>query len=172
MTTLHAQPYDISATGFYFNLLDEYTARAGELRNEAGSPVEEFMIEFIDGEDGDAELFKACEINQTNLSTWFEEIEPMDDDVKVQLFYMMDNNICADLDEAIKKADQEKYSIFDGEMDEAATELFDECYLYEVPVHLRNYIDYKQFSYDMRCNGDLVEFNFAGRTYTCTNANQ
>ena len=47
MTQLHAQPYDISASGFYFDSLEDYQAKAAKARNDYGDPVEEFEIQFI-----------------------------------------------------------------------------------------------------------------------------
>ncbi len=66
MTQLFAQPYDISASGFYFNTAEEYTTQASKLRNSYGQPVEEFELQFIDGESIDADLFKALNVNQSN----------------------------------------------------------------------------------------------------------
>ena len=59
MTTLFAQPYDISARGFYFDTASEYSAKAAKLKNDYGQPVEEFEIQFIDGDGLDAKLFEA-----------------------------------------------------------------------------------------------------------------
>lgn len=50
MTTLYAQPYDISATGFYFDTADQYAEKVVKVKNDYGQPVEEFEIQFIDGE--------------------------------------------------------------------------------------------------------------------------
>ena len=50
-TTLFANPYDISASGFYFTSMEEYDAKSAALRNECGQPVEEFEIDYIDGDD-------------------------------------------------------------------------------------------------------------------------
>jgi hypothetical protein len=58
MTTLYAQPYDISANGFYFDTVDDYNEKATKLLNSYGQPVEEFELQFIDGESIDADLFK------------------------------------------------------------------------------------------------------------------
>jgi hypothetical protein len=129
--------------------------------------VEEFEIDYIDGDDAD--LFKACGINQSNLEKWFDEVECLDDWEKVQLFYVMDMNIVRDLDEGLEK--REDVQIFEGIMERAAEDLFDEIYAHEIPEHLRCYIDYKAFANDCRCGGDMVEFTFEGTTYTCTNAN-
>jgi len=68
MTTLHARAYDISATGFYFETAQHYNEKAAALKNDYGDPVEEFEIQFIDGENIDCELAKAWGLNQINLS--------------------------------------------------------------------------------------------------------
>lgn len=49
-TTLYAQPYDISATGFYFRSAEEYARKVSALRNSTGSPVREFESQSIDGD--------------------------------------------------------------------------------------------------------------------------
>ena len=56
---LHAQPYDLAAAGFYFKAAEEYAEKSAALRNDYGDPVEEFEIQFIDGEAIDAALAKA-----------------------------------------------------------------------------------------------------------------
>ncbi|MCB1563899.1 MAG: antirestriction protein ArdA, partial [Alphaproteobacteria bacterium] len=72
MTTLFAQPYDISANGFYFETEEEYNERASKLLNSYGWPVEEFEIQFIDGESIDCELFRALGIHQGNFAAYLE----------------------------------------------------------------------------------------------------
>ena len=71
--------------------------------------------------------------------------------------------------DALEKIDE--VSLFSGRLLEAATDLFDECYAHEIPENLRTYIDYEAFANDCRCNGDMVEFRFAGEDWTCINAN-
>jgi hypothetical protein len=72
MTTLYAQPYDITAIGFSFTTLEEYRKKAGNLTNDYGRPVEEFEIQFIDGNDIDAQLFKALpmQLNPYSMSVY------------------------------------------------------------------------------------------------------
>ena len=65
---LHAQPYDITATGFYFEDYDDYSAKAAKLRNDYGDPVEEFEIQFIDGDRIDCDLAQAIGIKSTKAS--------------------------------------------------------------------------------------------------------
>lgn len=40
-----------------------------------------------------------------------------------------------------------------------AEELFDECYLQDVPTHIQNYIDYAAFAHDLRCESYYITDN-------------
>lgn len=166
MTTLHATPYNIDAVGFYFESLEEYQTKSENHLDRFGNLVEEFEIQFIDGDD--AELFEACGINQANLNVWFDDIEFLQDFEKASLYYLL-GVACYDLDQAMEKMNDT--CIYQGELLEAATELFDECYLYTLPENLRYYIDYEKFARDCELGGDMCEFEYANITYTCTNSN-
>lgn len=164
-TILYANPYNIDARGFYFSSADEFNTKAENLTDRYGCPVEEFSIEYIDGDD--SALFEACSVSQGNLETWFDDVEPMDDHEKAALFYLTDCNGYT-LDAALERLDD--VSLYEGELLDAATELFDECYSHEMPENLRYYIDYEAFARDCRLGGDMVEFRLDGTTWTCTNA--
>jgi hypothetical protein len=171
--TYFANPYDTTTNGFYFESFEEYTEKAAGLLNSSGAPVEEFMIDYIDGDD--AQLFEACKVDQSNLEFWFDEVESLKDHEKAALFYLVSVN-GQDMDEALQNRGGHVRNIddvilFQGELKEAAEELFDECYLSEIPEHVRAYIDYDSFAQDCRLNGDMYEFEFNGETWTCTNAN-
>ena len=84
MTTLFAQPYDISACGFYFESIEQYRTKASTLKNDYGDPVEEFEIQFIDGERIDCTLASAFGVNQANLSRFFDLVDQWDDDQKTR----------------------------------------------------------------------------------------
>ena len=165
MTTLHATPYNLDATGFYFEGMDDYQDKANNHLDSYGSPVEEFEIQFIDGED--AALFEACGIDQSNLNTWFDEIEFLQDYEKISLYYLVG---CAGytLSQGLDKLDEP--CITESSLKDAAAELFDECYLHTIPENVRYYIDYASFARDCELGGDLTEFECNNRTYTCTNA--
>jgi antirestriction protein len=165
MTILHAQPYNIDARGFNFSTAEDFTTQASALRDRFGAPVEEFEIQHIDGDNG--QLFEACRIHQGDLDTWFDDIETLDDHQKAALYYLTDCNGYG-LNEALEKL--EDVCISECSLIEAASELFDECYLSEVPEAVRNYIDYEAFANDCRLGGDMCEFRFNGATFTCTNA--
>lgn len=84
MTTLYANPYDPSARGFYFDSAEQF-----EQRFQANLPVEEYAIEFIDGDSTDAQLFEAAGITQASLEEWFDDLEPLDDHEKAALYWLM-----------------------------------------------------------------------------------
>jgi hypothetical protein len=164
-TTLFAQPYNLDAQGFYFHDAEEFENKSESLLDRFGSPVEEFEIQFIDGDD--AALFDACGIDQSNLITWFEDIEVLDDHEKLALYFLT-SELGYSLDDAINKIDE--VSIFHGDAQEAAEELFDDCYAHAIPDNLRFYFDMEKFARDLEIGGDFNEFEYQGQTYTCTNA--
>lgn len=165
MTTLCATPYNISATFFYFDSIDEYDNKSKCHLDNYGILVEEYEIQYISGDD--AELFNVCNINQANLSQWFDDIEFLQDHEKVSLYYLV-AVAGYSLDQAMEKLDEP--SIAESNLLDAATELFDECYLPSVPANVHCYIAYDQFARDCQIGGDLVEFEYANTTYTCTNS--
>lgn len=163
-TTLFAQPYNRDAQGFYFHDAEEFESKSENLRDRFGCPVEEFEIQFIDGDD--AVLFEVCSIDQSNLSTWFDDIEILDEHEKIALYFLT-GQLGYFLDDAINKIDE--VVIFYGDAQEAAEELFDDCYAHTIPGNLRFYFDMEKFARDLEMGGDFNEFEFQGRTYTCTN---
>lgn len=167
MSTIYANPYNIDANGFSFSSVEDYKDKADKLRDRFGNPVEEFEIEYLDGDDG--QLFRACGVNQCNLAQWFDDVEPLNDHQKAALFYLTDCNGYS-LSDALDKVDE--VNMYEGDLIDAATELFDDCYLSDVPEAVRNYIDYSAFARDCQLNGDMHEFEFSGSTWTVTNASE
>jgi hypothetical protein len=127
--------------------------------------VEEFEIQFIDGDD--SALFNACGINQSSLDTWFDVIELLSEAEMLNLYYLV-GVVGYSTEQALGKL--EEPSIYDGNLLDAASELFDECYLPSLPDNVKYYIDYEKFARDCILSGDMCEFEYDGETYTCTNA--
>jgi len=90
MTTLFAQPYDISACGFYFDSSEAYAEKAQALRNDCGQAVEEFEIQFIDGEGIDCRLFQALGVHQGNIGAYFDAVDEWGHDDKVRIIIATD----------------------------------------------------------------------------------
>ena len=162
---LFAQPINPDAKGFYFESMEEYEEGKKICADSFGSPVEEFEIQFIEGDSAEEDLAEVFKLDQNNLELFFD-CEMLTDRKKAELYFLM--GVCG-MD--LRTADQYDVSLFDGDLDEAAVNLFDEIYLSEIPGSVRNYIDYKAFARDLKTGGDFVEFEFGGVTYTCTNAN-
>jgi hypothetical protein len=164
----HAQPYNLDATGFYFSDVEEFETKIEQCRDSFGLPVEEFEIQFIDGSSEAASLFKAADINQVNLGDFLELLSERTSNELVAIGYLCE--IGYKFTDAAAQADE--VCVRDGRLEDAAQELFDECFLHQIPENLHAYIDYSAFAYDCRVSGDLVEFEFAGSTYTITNSNE
>lgn len=165
MSTFFAQPYSLDAVGFYFDTLEAYGEKSERLLDTFGNLVEEFEIQFIDGDD--CELFSACGINQGNLYTWFETIIDLSDQEKTALFYLR-SVLGYNLENALDKL--EDVNLSEGNLKDVAETLFDEFYLNDVPESVRAYIDYEKYARDCEIGGDLHEFDYNGTTWTCTNA--
>lgn len=165
MTTLHATPYNLDAAGFYFESLEEYQTKSECHLDRYGNAVEEFEIQFIDGDD--AALFEACAINQSNLNTWFDDVDTLSDSAKINLYFLVG---CAGYAMGLGLDKLEEPCIAESSLKDAAAELFDEYWLHSIPENIRSYIDYDGFARDCEIGGDLTEFEYNNKTYTCTNA--
>jgi hypothetical protein len=166
-TTLHARPYNIDATGSYFEGMDEYQDKALNRLDSYGRHVEEYEIHFIDGDD--AALFEVCGIDQSNLNVWFNDVECLQDYEKINLYYLV-GYAGYTLSQGLERLDEP--CITEARLKDAAAELFDECYLHTIPESVRYYIDYSSFARDCALSVDMTEFEFNNRTYTCTNASE
>lgn len=163
----YAQPYNPDARGFYFTTEEEFEQKSSECRDAFGYPVEEFEIQFIDGSHEEADLFSACGVNQANIGQFLTIIDEVPDYQFPALYYLCDV-LGYDMATGMGKLDE--VSLCSGSLEDAAEELFDECYAHDIPENLRIYIDYAKFARDCELGGDMAEFEFAGETYTVTNA--
>jgi antirestriction protein len=62
------------------------------------------------------------------------------------------SHFCGNVDEAKKALEEYYQGEFDSELD-YAEQLFDDCYLDQIPESLQSYIDYKSFAYDIFIDG-------------------
>ena len=149
MTTLYANPYDLSAMGFYFDNSEEYAENSQALRNSFGERPEEFEIDFIDGEGIDADLAKAWSLNQCNFTAFFNACDMWEEDEKVR--YIIAVGECGyDFDVESDKPDEIDVDIYQlGSMRELAEQFVEEGLFGEIPNHLENYIDYDAIARDL-----------------------
>ena len=163
MTTLHAQPYDISASGFYFESHEEYEQKVALAGNDYGQPVEEFEIQFIDGERIDCELAQAIGLHQGCIAAFVEACEELDEHDKCILIVA--------IGECGYSYDPETTTPRDFEVDlyemdslrELAEYFVDEGLMGEIPENLLTYFDYDALARDLAA--DYSEIAIAGTRY-------
>lgn len=160
MPQLHAQPYDITANGFYFESLEEYADKASNNRNDYGDPVEEYEIQFIDGDHIDCDLAKAWRINQANIGPYFEACESWGDhDKTVFIIAVGEAGYSFDPDSVSPSGfGVEIYHV--GSLKELAEQFVDEGLFGDIPDHLANYIDLHAIAHDLA--HDYTETEIAG----------
>lgn len=160
--TLFAQPYDITATGFYFETVEQYDERAGKTVNDYGEPVEEFEIQFIDGERLDCELAKAIGLNQANFRSYLECVDVWEDWEKINVIIAVGE--CGEVFDPDVDPDhlcvevQGVESLRDLAEDFAAQGVFG-----DIPEGISHYIDYDAIARDLAC--DYCETEIAGERH-------
>lgn len=167
MTKLYAQPYDLSATGFYFDNAEDYLAKAKALRNSYGQPVEEFEIQFIDGDYIDVELAKAWGLSQGSLESFFKATEDWSDYEK-QYFIIAVGECGYDYDPETVSPNDFDVSLYEfRNMTDLARHFVEEGLFGDIPEALEWYIDYEAIAYNLSM--DYSEVTIAGKNfiYTC-----
>jgi hypothetical protein len=146
-TTLYANPYDNSYTGFYFGSIDEFNKQLSQ------ASYEEVEIDFIEG--GNSRLFHATNINQGNVDLWFDELDRYEDNHQeaLAICYLIE---IMHLDEAIKR----RYEVIlhRGSLADYAFELVSDVYpLDELPDIIKLHIDYNSIGRDLELNSEVTE---------------
>jgi hypothetical protein len=149
MTQLFAQPYDISATGFYFQTLEEYQEKAAKNMNDCGFPVEEYELQFIDGESIDAKLFDALGVNQCNFPQFLDACDQWDEGQKQKVILAVGEcSYSFDL----KSGHPDDFEVDIYELDslrELAEQFVEEGLFGEIPKRLEHYLDYDAMARDL-----------------------
>ena len=157
--TLYAQPYDTNATGFYFTSTEEYDAKARAMTNAHGDAVEEFEIQFIDGERINCELVKAIGINRANFADFLECAEDWEDWQKINVI-IATGELGYSFDPG---TDPDHYGIdiyWVSSMRDLAEQFVDEGFFGEVPEQFAPYIDYDAIARDLAV--EYAEIEIAG----------
>jgi len=163
MTRLFAQPYDISANGFYFETVEEYNQKASKLRNSYGQLVEEFELQFIDGESIDADLFKALSVHQGNFQGYLKAVEEWSEDDKIKVIIVV-GEAGYTFDLGKDAPDQFDIDLYELDRLKDLAEQFVEEGLYgEIPKALQYYIDYEAIARDLGM--DYSEIRINGTNY-------
>lgn len=158
-TTLYAQPYDISASGFYFEDAEAFTAKFAASRNDYGQSVEEFEIQFIDGEAIDMALAKAVGLHQGDVAALFEKIGEWDERQKrCVIIAAGECGYQFNWQDEPDTLDVEIYEM--DSMRELAEHFVDEGLFGEIPEALQFYIDHYAIARDLSV--DYAETEIAG----------
>ncbi|QIK41054.1 antirestriction protein ArdA [Pontivivens nitratireducens] len=163
MILLYAQPYDISACGFYFESAEDYETKAKNNKNDCGQAVEEYEFQFIDGDDIDCALAKAWGINQADFMAYLEAVDSWDESDKYRYIIAVgecgySHDQVADDPSSVDMTLYELSSMLD------LAEQFVEDGLYgEIPENLRFYIDYEAIARDLSM--DYSEITIAGTNF-------
>ena len=145
---LHAQPYDTSAIGFYFDSVDDF-----ETKFNSNLPVEEYEIQFINGTDTECTLCNIVDPCQSTLEKFFDLVElDFSDDQLTALCYLVEQ-VGYSLEDGLNKIDV--VELFKGTKTEYAEQLIDDCYNLEGIA--QDYFDYERFGNDLEMGGDITE---------------
>ncbi|MBD8893952.1 antirestriction protein ArdA [Labrenzia suaedae] len=168
MVLFYAQPYDLAADGFYFENWADYQRKSAEATNRFGDRVEEFEIQFIDGNAMDGELAGAFGLSQGNLSALLEAIDTLDDHDKLKLVLAVREcgyrvETILDDPEAVEVDIYHLPSLRD-----LAEQFIEEGLFGDIPERLQYYIDYDAIAHDLAMDYHLAEV--AGETliYRCS----
>lgn len=146
---LFAQPYDISANGFYFASVEGYEKQSARLRNAYGQRVEEFEIQFIDGDAIDAHLFKAVGIHQGDIGAFLDACHSLETYQKQKIIIAVGEcGYTFDL----KTGDPDELDVDLYEMDslrELAEHFVDEGLYGEIPESIKYHLDYDSIARDL-----------------------
>ncbi|MEM9211834.1 MAG: antirestriction protein ArdA [Pseudomonadota bacterium] len=168
MVQLHAQPYDLAARGFYFETAEEFETKSKTNRNDCGDRVEEYEIQYIDGEDIDCDLAKAIGINQGNYSAFLDCVDTWEEWEKINVIvHVGECGGAFDPDMSPDHLDVDIY--WEDSLKDLAIQFVEEGLFGDIPGHLQNYIDYEAIANDLACDG-YSETVIAGQRliYRCT----
>lgn len=136
MPLFYALPYDITASGFYFRSREEFNALRLTCRGDIGLPVEEFEIQFIDGEVLDAYFADAFGLNQVNVFRIIELIEEWDEDQK-RRFIIAVGECGYSFDPDTVDPDDFEVEIYEANLRDLAMQFVDEGLFGEIPERIQ-----------------------------------
>jgi len=162
--TFFAQPYDISACGFYFASLEEYNSKYKFNVNSYGQPVEEYDIQYINGSKAETELFAITSLEQMHIAQYFKLADQIINDHDVIAFSIAVNDLHKKIDDDTNLHDfNDEISIhYANSITDLAEQFIDEGMLGDIPEHLQYYIDAEAYGRDLSC--DYFKADVMGET--------
>ena len=127
---------------------EEYKKSAAALRNDYGDLVEEFEIQFIDGDNIDCDLAKAISLNQANFARYFEIIDEWEEwEKRLVILAVGECGYQFDDDTSPTDFDIDIYDV--DSMRELAEQFVEEGLYCDIPESLQFYIDYEAIARDL-----------------------
>lgn len=163
MTTYYAQPYDLHAAGFYFEDATSYLAKIETITNDYGDRVEEFEIQFIDGESIDAKLSTAIGLDQCTILKVMTYIDDWNEEQKLNVILAVGE--CG-YSFDIKSSVPEDFEIdlhADMTLSDLAYIFVDEGMFGDIPANIITYLDFDLIARDL--GYDYTEITIAGVNY-------
>ncbi len=167
MTTFYAQSYSFCAGGFYFEDAETYEAKIGSTYDDYGELIEEFEIQFIDGDRIDCELCKAIGLYQSNILAIIEKLDEWNDDEKAILIIAVGE--CG-YDFDIEIASPHDFDVDFYEVDnlkELAYQFVKDGLFGDIPDNISHYLDYDAIARDLGMDYSELTINGKGYVYTC-----
>ena len=167
MIRLYAQPYNIDANGFFFESKEEYKTKAQGNRDRFGNFVEEYEIQFIDGDRLDSEFANAFYLNQANFSDFLRMADEWEDYEKIR-FIIAVGECGYDFDLSDDNIDQLDIDIYEVDsLKELAEQFVDDGLFGEIPTAFANYIDYEAIARDLSVDYAATEIAGNRFAYRC-----
>lgn len=165
--TLFAQPYDTTAEGFYFRTIEQYQEQAWGVINGYGDMVQEFELQFIDGEAIDCAFAQAWQPSQATIADFMDAVETWE--LEQKRHYIIAVGECGyhHVDAYRVPGSIEIDIYFVDSLRELAEQFVDEGLYGEIPDHLQSYIDYDAIARDLAMDFSGIEIAGERMAYAC-----
>ena len=167
MIKFYARPYNICAEGFFFCSYDEYEEQSALFKYHGELQVEEFELQFIDGEDIDFAFAKALGVNQSNIDKFFELVDEWDDHQKT-VFIIAIGECGYAFNPETDNIDDLDVQLYEVEtLEDLAKQFVDEGLFGDVPERFQFYIDYEAVARDLSVDYSMIEIAGNRLAYRC-----
>ena len=153
MAKFYANPYDSSARGFYFESPEAFDAGV------RASRVEEFEIDFVDGDATETALAEAVTPSQADIEAWYALLDEVESDnlllLQIVGFAACSHGLDGVSDFEANRRYIEQVSIEEGTREELAVRFVEEGL---ISLTEWDYFDIESFVRDLRIDGYSSEY--------------